>query len=203
MGSTPSESQHRPLHPQLEPIGVFTPFIGQNEVTLTLKEKFWSVTGGDGAVKDVDGSIMFRFNGRAKSLHQKKVLLDAQDNEILNITDKLATLRRQFIIRSGSSSKDGPQVACVQTHFTLGTNMVVSFTNTADNMPLAFIIRGKWFQREAEICLGGLPVAHITRKPRGMKILVPFTYYLTVAAGVDVALLVAVCYCVDQWYSMH
>ena len=71
MGNSSSAPQS-PLVAQPVPIGVFPSFVFQQEIVLVLKEKAFSFSGDDFSVKDVNGNVVFRFDGRALSMRQKK-----------------------------------------------------------------------------------------------------------------------------------
>lgn len=71
MGNS-SSAPLAPLTPQQVPVGVHPPFTYGQEITLLLKEKVFSFSGDDFSVKDVNGNVIFRLDGRTMSLRGKK-----------------------------------------------------------------------------------------------------------------------------------
>lgn len=79
--------------------------------------------------------------------------------------------------------------------------MNVTFTNLAsDNKEVELHIRGDWFDRSASILLGEQVVASIARSFFNVRQLLgdQQTYYVTVAPGVDLSLIAALCVCLDE-----
>jgi uncharacterized protein YxjI len=79
--------------------------------------------------------------------------------------------------------------------------MDATFTNLAsDNRQVVLNIRGEWFDRSAEIKMGDVTVAHIARSFLNARQLLANqdTYYVTVAPGVDLSLIAALCVCLDE-----
>lgn len=81
--------------------------------------------------------------------------------------------------------------------------MVVTFQNLAsNNAPIELMIRGDWLDRSAVITIGdgGAAVAQISRKLFNARELLggQQTYYCTVAPGVDLAMIAALCVCLDE-----
>ena len=68
----------------------------QTEFTVKLREKKSSLANDDFAVKTPDGQLFININGPAFSLHAKKILYDAQGTPIMNIRNKVFSLRREF-----------------------------------------------------------------------------------------------------------
>ncbi|KEP45199.1 tubby C 2 protein, partial [Rhizoctonia solani 123E] len=75
-----------------------------------------------------------------------------------------------------------------------------AFRNAADGREVVFDLRGSFFDRSAEITCNGQPIARISREfmNAGELLFDQQTYYLTVAPGVDVAMMVALCVCMDE-----
>jgi uncharacterized protein YxjI len=81
--------------------------------------------------------------------------------------------------------------------------MVVTFQNLAsDNANIELYIRGDWLDKSANITIGdgGAVIAQISRKIFNARELLggKQTYYCTVAPGVDVAMVAALCVCLDE-----
>ena len=81
--------------------------------------------------------------------------------------------------------------------------MNVTFINTAsDGKNLELHIRGDWLDRSAQITIGegGPTVASISRSSLNAANLIggQQTYFVTVAPGVDLSLMAAICVCFDE-----
>lgn len=90
----------------------------------------------------------------------------------------------------------------VLTNYVVGkAKMVVNFQNIAsNNAPIELMIRGDWLDRSATITMGEIVVAQISRKLFNARELIggQQTYYCTVAPGVDLAMIAALCVCLDE-----
>jgi uncharacterized protein YxjI len=79
--------------------------------------------------------------------------------------------------------------------------MVATFKNTASNgADIELMIRGDWIDKSAKVTMGEVVVAEIARKRWNMRELVggQQSYYVTVAPGADLALVAALCVCLDE-----
>jgi len=79
--------------------------------------------------------------------------------------------------------------------------MIATFTNTAsNNAAVELLVKGDWFDRSATITLGDQVVAQIARKMLNMREIFggQQTYFVTVAPGVDLSLIAAICVCLDE-----
>jgi len=185
------------------PVGCFQQWTQhQNEFTVKLREKVLSLTGNDFEITMPDGQPMFKIKGKALSLHRKKTMTDNQGNAILSISDKVLTLFRHFDIYAGPSIDSSQEpVAQVQGHFSLlKTKMTVSFKNFVDGNTMELEVVGNFFDRSAEIKCNGFSVARIHRQffNAGQILFDDQTFYLTVAPGVDIALITAVVVCLNE-----
>jgi len=200
MGNTVSQTGETPLEPRVEPLGLFMPFVRNEEVTLKIEGKALSWSGDSSRVLDSEGHEVFRIQGRARSMRDKKVLYDGEGNAILNISGRIGTMRRVYIIRRGEHVKSGEKVARVVHQYLplISVRMKATFTNTLDDTPLTIDVTGNTLHTEAEFRLGGLAVARISREwTNKRQLLGAQTHYITIAPGVDIALMVAICLCID------
>jgi uncharacterized protein YxjI len=78
--------------------------------------------------------------------------------------------------------------------------MIVTFINTIDRQPIELLIEGDWFDRSAKITLNNRMVAQIGRNFFNMGQIFggQQTYQVSVAAGVDLAMMAAICICLDE-----
>jgi hypothetical protein len=85
---------------------------------------------------------MCSFLWRLRDLYT--VLYDAEGNAILNISGRMDTLRRTFLIRRGEHRRGGEELARVVHQFLplASAHMKVNFTNAPDDTPLTIITTG-------------------------------------------------------------
>jgi hypothetical protein len=82
-----------------------------------------------------------------------------------------------------------------------GARLGATFQNIAsNNANIELNVEGSWFDRSATITMGNVVVAQISRKLFKLREIVggQQTYYVTVAPGVDLALIAALCVCLDE-----
>ncbi|CCO30763.1 hypothetical protein BN14_04793 [Rhizoctonia solani AG-1 IB] len=172
MGSSSSTIEFSPLVPQNPPLSIMPAYAQNYELTLKLREKRMSLSGDSFEITDPQGRPYFQIEGSALSFREKKTLKQADGRPILNIQNKLLTIHRQD----------------------------VQFKNAADGRQVQFDLRGSFFDRNAEVTVDGQPVARISRQfmNSGQLLFDQQTYYLTVAPGVDAAMMVALCVCMDE-----
>jgi len=78
--------------------------------------------------------------------------------------------------------------------------MLAMFTNSSNNAAAELLIKGDWFDRSATITMGDVVVATIGRSYFNMREIFggQQTYYVTIAPGVDLAMMAAICVCLDE-----
>ena len=81
-----------------------------------------------------------------------------------------------------------------------GSKSSIHFTNASNNEPVELELKGDWLDRSAKVTFQGRPVATIGRSYMnfGQMFSDRQTYYVTVAPGVDLALMAAICVCLDE-----
>lgn len=78
--------------------------------------------------------------------------------------------------------------------------MVATFVNRSDSSPIELLIKGDWLDRSASITMGNQVVAQISRSYFNMREVFggQQSYYVTVAPNVDLAMMAAICVCLDE-----
>jgi len=76
----------------------------------------------------------------------------------------------------------------------------VHFTNASNHLPVVLHVKGDWFDRSANITFNDQPVAHISRSFVNVREVFgdKQSYFVTVAPGVDLTLIAAICVCLDE-----
>ncbi|OCF42855.1 hypothetical protein I317_03332 [Kwoniella heveanensis CBS 569] len=93
------------LHPVNPPLGVFPNFYAQRPTTLVLKEKVFSFSGDDFSVKDTNGYTVVRCHGQAMSFRDRKVIVDANNNFLFGLRNKMLAIHKTFIAESESGTE--------------------------------------------------------------------------------------------------
>ncbi|TFL02371.1 tubby C-terminal-like domain-containing protein [Pterulicium gracile] len=209
MGHASSSSREpRPPPPPLQrpaevPIGVIPGFtVHTEQIVLKLEEKRLSFSGDDFYITDAfTGETVLGCMARSFSLSQKKEFVDAQNALIFRLEKQALSFRGTFL---GTAAHDENQLLfTVKSSFGFGgASISTTFVNAADGRNLELCLVGDFFNMEAIITLGegGPAIATISRDYLNTREMFSGqqTYFLTVAPGVDVSLLSALCVCLDE-----
>jgi len=194
-GAGPSSS----LPPTPYPVGAIPTYCTHtNEIVLKLTEKRLSWTGDDFDVHDVAGQKIFRVEAKAVSMHDRKNFIDAKGVKLFSLVKRMIALHATY----DAEGPDGSKLFTITKKLSVGkAKLECKFENRAnDGRKLEMQLRGDWFDRSAEITLDGVPVARIARSFFNMREMMSDkqTYYLSVAAGVDVSMLTAIAIILDE-----
>ncbi|CAK4033717.1 Hypothetical predicted protein [Lecanosticta acicola] len=185
-----------PAEPPLGPRPPDPAFYAPQQVTLQMREKVFSLSGDDFTVTTIQGMEVCKCKGKVMSLHGKKQFTDMQGNELFTVKKKTLALFKTF----EGESPNGHNFT-VKGHFSLGSSKsTIHFKNASDGQQIEMNIKGDWFDRKADITLNDKPVAHIARKFFNVREMFgdKQTYFVTVAANVDLSLIAAICVCLDE-----
>ncbi|CAH1446025.1 unnamed protein product [Lactuca virosa] len=179
------------------PVAVVGPhFLAPYPVDLTIVRKLLSLSDGNFAVTDVNGSVMFKVKGKHLSLRDRRVLLDAAGNPILSFQKKLLSVHNRWVVFRGDSSdaKDiifsAKQSSLIQ--FKTSLDVFLGF-NEKENV-CDYKVKGSWFDRSCTIYAGETTtiVAQMHKKHTVQSIaLGKDTFSVTVYPNVDYAFIVA------------
>lgn len=146
-------------------------------------------------------------------MHQKKTFTDLQGNEIFTLGKKTFAMFKSF----EGESPAGHNFE-IKGNFSVGSSKsTITFVNAADKTPIELNLKGDWFDRSANITIGDRPVASINRsfgnarEIFGSKQTVSrhilqiwrqhadgWQYFVTIAPGVDMSLIAAICVALDE-----
>lgn len=185
------------------PIGVNPSFAVHNQpVTLKLQEKRWSFTGDSFYIKDAaSDQPVLECKAKSFSLHARKEFVDLQGQTLFHLKKKILAFHATY---EGVSPSDETVLFTVKKSFSIGkAKLNATFRNAADGQEIALALRGDFFDRAATITLGneeGPVVGRISRDFFNAREIFSGqqTYFLTIAPGVDVALLAAICVILDE-----
>lgn len=181
------------------PIGIFPQFIAGGPETLVLQEKVLSLTGDDFHIKLANGTPILRVEGKVMSISGRKKVFDEQGGHVFDIVKEHFHLHATFRVED----REGKEVMRVKSSFKLaGSKATATFTSQSGKQEV-LTMRGNWFDTTADItdeAQGDAVVARIDRKLLSGKDIFfgQQTYAVTVAPGVDMALIAALCICLDE-----
>jgi len=186
------------LPPVTPALGVNPTFCHPRQTTLVLKEKVWSLSGDTFHVTDENNVEVVRCRGTTFSLSDRKEFQDPQGRPLFSLKNKLVAIHKTFY----AEAPDGKVLFEVKSKFSIGkAKMVVTFQNLAsNNANIELMVRGDWLDRSATITMGEVVIAQVSRKMFNMREIVggQQSYYCTVAPGVDLAMVAALCVCLDE-----
>ncbi|KAF2271235.1 uncharacterized protein EI97DRAFT_438021 [Westerdykella ornata] len=187
------------LAPVPQPIGVFQSFIARQTETIVLKEKVLSLSGDSFSIKLANGTPLFQVQGSVLSISGRKKVTDMAGNHMFDICKEHLHIHTTFAIKDPS----GRKIMEVKSKFALlGSKAIATFVSSNGKQE-ELLMKGNFFDTQADIVdttQGGIVVARIDRKILSGKDIFfgQQTYGVTVAPGVDMALVAAMCICLDE-----
>ena len=181
------------------PIGIFPQFFAAGPETIVLKEKVLSWSGDDFHIKLVNGTPILRVEGKVWSIGGRKKVFDMQGNHLFDIIKEHFHLHTTFVLEDAK----GQKIMEVKNAIKLfGSKATASFASSQSGKQEALTMKGSWTDFSADItdeAQGGVLVARINRKISGKDLFFgQQTYGVQVAPGVDMALIAAMCICLDE-----
>ncbi|RSM06844.1 hypothetical protein CEP52_005501 [Fusarium oligoseptatum] len=162
------------------------------------KKKVLSLTGDSFDIKLANGQPILKVEGKMLSISGRKSVYDMQGNHLFDIVKKLLNIHTTFHVES----PQGQVLMEVKSSFKLlGSKATATFTST-DGKQDVLEMKGGWLDYAADIMdkTTGTAVARIDRKLLSGKDIFfgQQTYALVVAPNVDMALMAALCICMDE-----
>ncbi|KAI0471028.1 DUF567-domain-containing protein [Xylariaceae sp. FL0804] len=186
------------LAPFPRPIGLFQPFIARQAETIVLKEKVLSLSGDSFEIKTLSGQPLFQVKGESFSLSGRKHLMDMSGNILFTIRKKLIALHASFYAEDPQENV----IFEVKGKFSIGTSKSVCTFASTSGQQESLLMKGNFLDTKADILdeASGQPVATIDRKFFNAREFFggQQTYAVTVAPNVDMAVIAAMCICLDE-----
>ncbi|KAM7196208.1 Tubby C-terminal-like domain containing protein [Rhypophila sp. PSN 637] len=187
------------LAPLAQPIGVFDDYFARQTEVIVLREKVMSLTGDSFEIKMQNGHPLFRVEGKVLSISGRKTLTDMSGRKLFDIVKEHLHIHTTFAVEDAS----GRKIMTVKSGFALlGSKATATFTTPRTGQQEVLKMKGNWFDSAADIVDEriGAVVGRIDRKLLSGRDLLfgQQTYALTVAPNVDMALMVALCICMDE-----
>lgn len=187
------------LPPVSQQIGVFGQFVAGRPETLVLKERMLSLSGDSFDITLADGRPLLHVQGSVFSLGGRKTVSDMAGNQLFTIVRELMHLHTTYVLLD----PQGRKFFELRSRFQLfGSKATATFTSPATGRPESLTMSGNWLDTSANILddSNGRAVARIVRQLfNGRQLLFgQQTYTVEVAPGVDMALIAALCICLDE-----
>ncbi|KUJ13033.1 DUF567-domain-containing protein [Mollisia scopiformis] len=185
------------LAPFNPPLGVNPNYCMNKQTTLVMKEKVWSLSGDTFHIVDENNHEVVQCRGQAMSLSDRKEFATSSGAPLFSLRTKLLSIHKSFYAELPS----GEILFEVKGKFSIGSSkMVATFTNASNKQPVEMLVKGDWLDRSAVISMNGATVATIGRSYFNMREIFggQQSYFVTVAPGVDLAMMAAICVCLDE-----
>ncbi|TVY48483.1 Protein LURP-one-related 15 [Lachnellula cervina] len=185
------------LAPFNPPLGINPAYCTPKQTILAMKEKVWSLSGDTFHITDEAGHEILQCRGQTFSLSDRKEFADNAGRPLFSLRTKLLSIHKCFY----AEAPDGQVLFEVRGKFSIGTSkMIATFQNASNGAPIELLVKGDWLDRSATITMGNVVVAQISRSYFNMREIFggQQTYYVTIAPNVDLALMAAICVCLDE-----
>lgn len=186
------------LEPIPDSLAVFPSFIAKSPTTLILKESVFSLTEPF-TVKTIDGNQLFIIKADSFPLSSEKRIYDAEKNHLFTLQKETFSFPKSFY----AVSPEGHKIFEVEGKLHFGSSKAIGhFFNATDNERVKIELKGTFFSTKTEIknAKNGQVVAHIDRERWNTRQLIANrdTYAVTVAPGMDMAIIVAMVVYLDE-----
>ena len=187
------------LAPVSAPLAVFPSFIAEYPTTLIMKEQIFSLSDDAFTVKTVDGRDVLKITADTFSLSARKRVHDPAGNHLFTLRKEIFSFPKSYF----AESPTGTKIFEVEGKFHIGTSKAVGhFVNAMNGEQENFLMHGSFFNVKTEITdeRNGQVVAQVDREMLNARQLLGDrqSYAVTVAPGVDMALIVAMVVCLDE-----
>ncbi|KAK1756773.1 tubby C-terminal-like domain-containing protein [Echria macrotheca] len=187
------------LAPVPQPISVWNQFLARQTETLILREKVLSLSGDSFDITLQNGQPILKVQGKVMSISGRKSVYDMAGTHLFDIVKEHLHIHATY----AAVDPNGRKMLEVKSSFALlGSKATATFTNASNGATESLKMKGNWFDSAADIVdeRTGFVVGRIDRKLLSGRDLLfgQQTYALTVAPNVDLALMVAMCICMDE-----
>jgi uncharacterized protein YxjI len=187
------------LAPVPAPLAVFPSFIAQYPTTLVMKESVFSLADDAFTVKTLDGRDVLKISADTFSLSSRKRVYDPANNHLFTLRKEIFSFPKSYYAESPAGTK----IFEVEGKFHLGGSKAVGhFANAMNGEQENLLMHGSFFNAKTEITneKNGQVVAQIDRQFLNARQFLADrdTYAVTIAPGVDMALIVAMVVCLDE-----
>jgi len=204
------------LIPYPKQLGLFPSFFAAQREDVVLKEKIFSMSGDNFSIKLVSGQPLFQVEGRVFSMSGRKKFMDMQGNHLFTIRKESIALHATFY----GEDPNGIRLFEVKSKFSFGTSKAVCSFTSVDGAQERLLMKGwlgafsLYFRVLTLPCPGNFLAsrAQITDEATGQIVAAidrqyfnsaqvfgdKQTYVVMIAPNVDMALVAAMCICLDE-----
>jgi uncharacterized protein YxjI len=181
------------------PLAVLPSFIAEYPTTLIMKEQVFSISDDAFTVKTLDGRDVLKITADTFSLSARKRVHDPAGNHLFTLRKEIFSFPKSYF----AESPTGTKIFEVEGKFHLGTSKAIGhFVNAMNGEQESFLMHGSFFNVKTQITneKNGQVVAQIDRDLWNARQLLADreSYAVTIAPGVDIALIVAMVVCLDE-----
>jgi uncharacterized protein YxjI len=177
--------------PSAAPFALFPAFAAQKPETLIVKaQSVW--TDGKYSVKTIDGRLVFNTDkGESLSFSYRRRVYDINDTHLFTIKRESRVFQPTIYHALPPSGTGARLFECQFDPWASGDKCTGHFVNAINGKQEHFFLKGNFLQSKATISNQetGQSVAEIKKQSWTLKT----EYHITVAPGVDLALVVALC----------
>ncbi|CAL5079348.1 unnamed protein product [Urochloa decumbens] len=175
----------------VEPVPVVAPhFCAPYVVQLSIKEKF-SLREGDFTITDTNGAVVITVKGAFISIHNRRLLLDANGNPLLCMREKVISMHNTWEVYRGDSTKSSDLLFTAKKSSILQpfkTEMFIYLASNTSHEVCDFKMKGSFKERACSFYLGNTDtlIAQMHREHSATSTLLGTDHYgLTVFPNVD------------------
>ncbi|KAF8731827.1 hypothetical protein HU200_015768 [Digitaria exilis] len=182
-------------------------FCAPDVVSLTVRRKVMSITGGELTVTDAYGAVVLQVKRSVLSVRSnRRILIGAARQPILSIHEKVLSMHPTWEVFRGDSSSSSDLLFTAKrcTFLKLRTEMNIFLAGNTAQQVCDFKMKGSYFDRNCAIYLGNsnTMIAQITRKYTVSDVLVgKDTFNITVFPDVDHVFVAALVVVLDQVHN--
>ncbi|RCV10152.1 hypothetical protein SETIT_2G089600v2 [Setaria italica] len=175
----------------VEPVPVVAPhFCAPYVVQLSVKEKY-GLRQGDFTITDTNGAVVIRVEGAFISIHNRRLLLDANGNPLLCMREKVISMHYTWEAYRGDSTKSSDLLFTAKKSSIIQpfeTEMYIYLASNTSHEVCDFKMKGSFKERACSFYLGNTNtlIAQMHRQHSAMSTLLGTDHYgLTVFPNVD------------------
>lgn len=186
------------LAPAPCPIAIFPSFVARRTETIIMRERLSTLSNGAFRVTTIDGTPLLQITADTFSISARKRVLDMAGNHLFTLRSQYFSIPHSFYAESPA----GEKLFEIKGKLKLvGSKAVGHLTNATNGQRTNLLMDAGWFGKHSTITneADGQILADINREFHGSQLLTNrHTYAVTIAPGVDIALIVAMVVAEDE-----
>lgn len=178
-------------------------YCAPNQVDLVISRKVKTLRYGEFVVSDMNGNFVFKVRGASFGWHDKRVILDAADNPMITLKQKIWSEHWRWNVFRGENTDDKDFLFTVKTTsvFQWKTKLAVFLANNnSKEKNCDYLIKGSWSDRSCVIYAGDSStiVAQMHKKITAKSLLIgKDNFMVTVYPNIDQAFIVSLIVILD------